>query len=210
MTTPARGTRPYTVSSDSDLSQPVSHIAKKAGAAEQSVPEARAKILIVDDSAANLLALEAVLEPLGHDLVRARSGAEALEQVQLSDFAAILLDVHMPGLDGFKTAALVKKTRPPPATPSKFSVVTTLAAWISSANRSTDTRSAARFPCSLTCSTRGRKSDAKLTCCTSRSVPRLKSRGCMNSSSMHGVRRKRRHVRAKRFWQSRLTTCAGR
>jgi signal transduction histidine kinase len=110
MTTPARGTRPYTVSSDSDLSQPVSHIAKKSGAAEQSVPEARAKILIVDDSAANLLALEAVLEPLGHELVRARSGAEALEQVQRSDFAAILLDVQMPGLDGFKTAALVKKT----------------------------------------------------------------------------------------------------
>jgi signal transduction histidine kinase len=70
---------------------------------------APAKILIVDDSAANLLALEGVLEPLGHDVVRARSGSEALEQVKHNDFAAILLDVQMPGLDGFKTAALVKQ-----------------------------------------------------------------------------------------------------
>ena len=109
MTTPSREVEPDTIDSEHDASQPASHVAKKI-AAEHSAPEARAKILIVDDNAANLLALEGVLEPLGHDLVRARSGAEALEQVQRGDFAAILLDIQMPGLDGFKTAALVKKT----------------------------------------------------------------------------------------------------
>lgn len=67
------------------------------------------KILLVDDRPQNLLALEAILEPLGQQLIRANSGAEALKQLLKHDFAVILLDVQMPGMDGFETAALIKE-----------------------------------------------------------------------------------------------------
>ena len=69
----------------------------------------RATILMVDDHAANLLALEAILAPLGHQLVKAHSGDEALKQILQKDFALILLDVQMSGMNGFETAALVKQ-----------------------------------------------------------------------------------------------------
>jgi PAS domain S-box-containing protein len=68
----------------------------------------RARILMVDDRPENLMALEAILEPLGHELVRAHSGEEALREVLLQDFACILLDVQMPGMNGFETAELIK------------------------------------------------------------------------------------------------------
>jgi PAS domain S-box-containing protein len=68
-----------------------------------------ASILLVDDHAANLLALEAILAPLGHALVRAQSGEEALKQILRRDFALILLDVQMSGMNGFETAALIKQ-----------------------------------------------------------------------------------------------------
>src|SRR5205814_1779751 len=57
----------------------------------------------------NLLALEAVLQPLGHRMVRARSGEEALRHLLVDDFAVIVLDVQMPGMDGFETAAQIKE-----------------------------------------------------------------------------------------------------
>ncbi len=66
-------------------------------------------ILLVDDQPANLLALEGVLEPLGQNLVRANSGAEALKWLMSHDCALILLDVQMPVLDGFETAGLIKE-----------------------------------------------------------------------------------------------------
>ena len=69
----------------------------------------RAKLLLVDDRPENLLALEAILEPLGQDLVRAESGEEALRHLLNDEFAAILLDVQMPGMDGFQTAELIKR-----------------------------------------------------------------------------------------------------
>ena len=69
----------------------------------------KASILLVDDRPENLIALEATLEPLGHRLVKARSGSEALRHVLTEDFALILLDVQMPGMDGFETAALIKE-----------------------------------------------------------------------------------------------------
>ncbi len=69
----------------------------------------RARILCVDDTPENLLALEAILEPLGQELVWAGSGEEALRHLLGDEFALILLDVQMPGLDGFQTAALIKQ-----------------------------------------------------------------------------------------------------
>jgi PAS domain S-box-containing protein len=66
------------------------------------------RVLLVDDRRENLVALEAILEPLGHELVLAGSGEEALRQLLLHDVSAILLDVQMPGLDGFQTAELIK------------------------------------------------------------------------------------------------------
>jgi PAS domain S-box-containing protein len=68
----------------------------------------RARLLLVDDRPENLLALEAILEPLGQELVRAGSGEEALRHLLHDEFAVILLDVQMPGLDGFETAKLIK------------------------------------------------------------------------------------------------------
>src|SRR2546423_15493521 len=68
----------------------------------------RVNILLVDDRHENLLALEAILEPLGRNLVRADSGPEALRQVLVSDFATILLDVQMPGMNGFEVAEIIK------------------------------------------------------------------------------------------------------
>ena len=68
-----------------------------------------AAILLVDDREENLIALEAVLAPLGHHLVRADSGIAALRELLRHDFACILLDVDMPELDGFETARLIKQ-----------------------------------------------------------------------------------------------------
>ena len=69
----------------------------------------RAKILLVDDRPENLLALEAILEPLEQELVRAESGEEALRRLLHDEYAVILLDVQMPRLDGFGTAELIKQ-----------------------------------------------------------------------------------------------------
>jgi signal transduction histidine kinase len=67
-----------------------------------------ASILIVDDRPENLLALEAILEPLGQRIVRASSGELALRRCLEEDFAVILLDMRMPGMSGLETAAFVK------------------------------------------------------------------------------------------------------
>jgi two-component system sensor histidine kinase/response regulator len=66
------------------------------------------KILIVDDNAENLVALEALLRRDGAQLLIARSGAEALELLLVHDFALALLDVQMPGMDGFELAELMR------------------------------------------------------------------------------------------------------
>jgi CheY-like chemotaxis protein len=69
----------------------------------------KARILIVDDKAANLLALEAVLESPEYELIRANSGSDALAVLrQYPDIALILLDVQMPVMDGFETARRIK------------------------------------------------------------------------------------------------------
>ncbi|QXE36881.1 response regulator [Streptomyces sp. GMY02] len=69
----------------------------------------RASILLVDDMEDNLDALEAVLASLDQTLVRARSGEEAVRELLLRPFAVILLDVRMPGMDGFETAYRIKR-----------------------------------------------------------------------------------------------------
>jgi PAS domain S-box-containing protein len=67
-----------------------------------------ARILLVDDEPANLLALEALLGGLGQELVKANSGEEALRQLLTREFAVVLLDVRMQGLSGFDTAQLIR------------------------------------------------------------------------------------------------------
>lgn len=69
----------------------------------------RAKILLVDDREENLIALEAILSSLDLVPMRARSGEEALKALLGTEFALILLDVRMPGMDGFETAAHIKR-----------------------------------------------------------------------------------------------------
>ncbi len=68
----------------------------------------RANILLVDDTPARLLTYEAILGSLGHNLVRAQSGNEALVKLLEMEVATILLDVSMPGMDGFETAAMIR------------------------------------------------------------------------------------------------------
>src|SRR5438045_1982115 len=70
---------------------------------------AKVNILLVDDRADKLLAIDAILAPLGQNVVKARSGKEALRELLRQEFAVILLDVAMPGMDGFETAAMIRK-----------------------------------------------------------------------------------------------------
>ncbi|MFD9488996.1 two-component system response regulator [Streptomyces sp. NPDC059991] len=72
-------------------------------------PGDRASILLVDDMEDNLIALEAVLGSLNEPLVRARSGEEAMKALLRQTFAVVLLDVRMPGMDGFETASNIKR-----------------------------------------------------------------------------------------------------
>src|ERR1700751_3051484 len=80
----------------------------------------RTKILLVDDDRDNLLALQAVLEPLGQELMLASSGLEALRLCLEHDFAAILLDVRMPEMDGFETAEMIRARKRSRQTPILF------------------------------------------------------------------------------------------
>jgi PAS domain S-box-containing protein len=86
-------------------SPPFSSSAALNHAAERT----KANILIVDDRADKLLALEAILSSLDENIVKARSGKEALRHLLQQEFAVILLDVSMPVMDGFETAALIRK-----------------------------------------------------------------------------------------------------
>lgn len=82
--------------------------------------EDKVNILLVDDRPANLLALETVLGDLGQNLVRANSGTDALRCVLRQDFAAILLDVQMPQMDGFETATMIRERERSRHTPIIF------------------------------------------------------------------------------------------
>src|SRR5688572_11774168 len=67
------------------------------------------RVLVVDDTPANLLAMEALVQELGFEPVLANSGSEALKQLLDRDVACVLLDLRMPGIDGLETAALIRK-----------------------------------------------------------------------------------------------------
>src|SRR6266404_1172386 len=82
--------------------------------------DTKANILLVDDRPDKLLALEAILSSLGQNLITARSGKEALRHLLNGDFAVILLDVSMPCMDGFETAALIRKRARSELTPIIF------------------------------------------------------------------------------------------
>jgi len=77
-------------------------------------------ILVVDDNDSKRLALKAVLAPLGYEIVEADCGEAALRCVMVRDFAVILLDVRMPLIDGFETAALIRQRRQSEMTPIIF------------------------------------------------------------------------------------------
>jgi two-component system sensor histidine kinase/response regulator len=84
------------------------------------MPERSPAVLIVDDNPAKRLGLRAALKPLGYDIVEAGSGVAALRCVTARDFAVILLDVRMPNMDGFETAAHIRKRQQSEMTPIIF------------------------------------------------------------------------------------------
>ncbi len=85
-----------------------------------TVKSSLAPVLVVDDNPSKRLALKAVLQPLGYPVVEADSGRAALRCVMAQDFAVILLDVCMPDMDGFETAALIRQRQQSELTPIIF------------------------------------------------------------------------------------------
>jgi CheY-like chemotaxis protein len=81
---------------------------------------AKVNVLVVDDSADKRLALGAILEELDQNIVEAKSGREALRELLRRDFAVVLLDVNMPGMDGFETAAMIRQRKNSEHTPIIF------------------------------------------------------------------------------------------
>src|SRR5688572_33045674 len=84
------------------------------------VQDEKVNILLVDDRAENLFALEAILQSLRQNLVRAASGSEALKFLLKNDAAVILLDVDMPGMSGFQTAQFIRERERSRHTPIIF------------------------------------------------------------------------------------------
>ena len=122
----------------------------------------QARILLVDDRAENLIALDAILSSLNQILVPVRSGEEALEALRAGEFAVVLLDIVMPGMNGLETAARIKqdaKTRDVPiifltaaiARPSSPSSATRPARSTTWPSRSTPGCSRRRCRSSSTC-----------------------------------------------------------
>lgn len=104
-----------------ESTRPIASVAKKNGAGKIVIEmNSKVNILLVDDRQDKLLALEAVLGPLGQNLVQAHSGKEALRLLLKQEFAVILMDVSMPGMDGFETASLIRKRPASEHTPIIF------------------------------------------------------------------------------------------
>ncbi len=90
------------------MSSKISRLGSSSSEDTSNLEPGRARILLVDDIPANLIALRAILEPLEQELVLAHSGDEALWKLLQNDFACILMDVQMPGLTGLETASLIR------------------------------------------------------------------------------------------------------
>jgi PAS domain S-box-containing protein len=96
------------------------NVAVTAFEENNSTQHERVKLLLVDDDPSNLIALQATLEPLEQELMLADKGEDALRYCLDHQFAAILLDVRMPGMDGFETAALIRSRKSSRHTPILF------------------------------------------------------------------------------------------
>jgi len=102
------------------FNRPTAQRSVRLSDATTQMAETSASILLVDDYPANLAALEATLDPLGHGLIRATSGRQAIELLAREEVAVVLMDVRMPGLDGFKTAELMRSRWRSRSTPVIF------------------------------------------------------------------------------------------
>jgi CheY-like chemotaxis protein len=122
-------------------------------------PEEKVNILLVDDDEGKLLALENILSGLGQNLVQAHSGKEALRALLHQDFAVVLLDVRMPVMDGFETAAMMRERKKSAHLPIIFVTAADLARrtwrgatrwgpWTTSIPRSCRRSCAPRWRCS--------------------------------------------------------------
>jgi signal transduction histidine kinase len=93
---------------------------KPMSSAPPPAGEQKVNVLLVDDQPVNLMVLEKTLSDLGQNVVKAQSGEEAFRHLQENDFAVVLLDVQMPGLDGFETAKLIRSQERSRHTPIIF------------------------------------------------------------------------------------------
>ena len=92
----------------------MSDLQEKSGLQHRSASPShvpKPNVLIVDDLPGNLLSLQALVQDLGYNPVLANSGSEALKRLLESEFACVLLDLRMPGIDGLETAALIRKRK---------------------------------------------------------------------------------------------------
>src|SRR5438128_2417911 len=92
----------------------------EAAPAPAIAPTGAARVLLVDDEPANLLALQGMLEDMGLDLVLASSGRAALKLLLKQDVALIIMDVHMPVMDGFECSTLIRQRDRSKLTPIIF------------------------------------------------------------------------------------------
>jgi len=99
---------------------PSAHASPTLGAENDMADPDKVNILVVDDVPEKLLTIEAILEELGQNVVCVGSGREALRRLLIEDFAVILLDVNMPDMDGFETAAMIRQRKRSESTPIIF------------------------------------------------------------------------------------------
>src|SRR6202035_5240945 len=105
-----------------DLLNPPNRQAEQAEGTERrsALQDGKPKVLLIDDRPANLLAYRVILEDLDIELFFGHSGQDALAELRTHDFAVFLLDVNMPGMDGFETAKAIRETEKQAHTPIIF------------------------------------------------------------------------------------------